>query len=104
MEPGTTGKLSGRAQPVIGTYNGMRSGATNVTVLQIPLTSQLPCFEVLLQADPDNTDDVFVGEAVGDCRIQMEPGDVMVVPINDASKILIRAAAGAQTINWLAMR
>lgn len=86
------------------TYDNMAAGHIEVGVAQVPLVAAtIPCFEVLVQADPDNGFDIYVGDMTYGCHIHMEPGDVIVIPINDVEKVYARSQAGAQTVNWLAM-
>lgn len=80
---------------------GTEQEALTVNTSPTVPTSQ-PCFEVLVQADPDNTAAVFVG-SLGGCYFQLDAGASLTVPINDVGKVYVRAASGVQRVNWLAM-
>lgn len=102
------------------TYDGTYCGFVEVIVeQQVPITFDLPedptpiengvvsvpCWQVLIQADPANTQNVLVGNETHGCYIVLRAGETITIPINDARKIYVRAAAGAgyQRVNWIAM-
>ena len=66
------------------------------------MPTSVPCFEVALQSDPDNTADIYIGNQ-GGCYIQLTPGDVFYIKINDVAKVYARTESGNQRINWFAM-
>jgi len=85
------------------TYDEMRTGTRTVGLQQTALSTSVPCFVVIVQADPGNNQNVVVGNRNGNGPvIVMEPGDTFTLPVNDVSKVYARAVAGAQTVNWLA--
>ena len=59
--------------------------------------------EVKVQADPDNAQDVFVGNANAQ-PYQLNAGDEVQIRINNVAKIYIQAPAGAPVVNWLAWK
>lgn len=100
------------------TYDGTYVGYVDVLATQqVPLTFDLPedptpiengivsvpCWQVLVQADPDNTQNVLIGNETHGCHIVLRAGETITIPINDVIKIYARAAAGTQRINWIAM-
>lgn len=61
----------------------------------------LSCTEVLVQNDPDNTVDVFVGNSTSQ-SVQLRPGESYATLANDVSKVYVKAASGTATVNWQA--
>ena len=55
--------------------------------------------QVLLQADPDNTADIFIGN-LSSQPIQLKPGNTIVVPADDVTDLYVRAGS-TQVLNWL---
>jgi len=86
------------------TYDAMYCGSRDVGTGQVPLQpGSQPCFQVLVQADPQNGNFVSVGNESQGCHVRLAPGVIVVIPINDVSKIFVRAKSGTQTVHWLAM-
>lgn len=67
------------------------------TVTQLP---QQPCRLVILQADPDNVVDIFVGTAAVQ-PIQLVPGASFVLPIVNADQVYHRTATGTAQLDVL---
>ena len=98
------------------TYDGLYTGTKTVAHVQEPLTfdepdyppgtgyKRIPCWQVLVQADPANTANVLVGDEVHGCHIVLTAGASITIPINEVSKIWIRSAdAVMTTVHWMAM-
>lgn len=102
------------------TYDAIYTGIVEVTAAQqVPLTFDLPaevpphdngvlsvpCWQVLVQADPSNADNVVVGDEAHGCFIVLRPGESITIPINDAKKVYVRTAdgGGVSRVNWIAM-
>ena len=99
-----TKQIGGRAQLGGQTYDDMHTGTIVVGVNAVAISAvTVGCFEVLVQADPDNNANVLVGNGKQGCTIVQPAGSVITIPINDVEKIVARAAAGAQRVNWMAM-
>ena len=85
------------------TFSRVRYGTvtvgTDCTQLQ---AASLECFEVLLVASPNNDAVAYVGEMADGCHIPLSAGGDCLVPINDLSKIYLRASSGTQTVHWAA--
>ena len=99
-------KQKGGRAPLGGqTYEGMHTGTIVVTAANAVAISAVTagCFEVLVQADPDNDDNVLIGNNTQGCTIRLTAGSAITIPINDVEKIMARAVAGTQRVNWLAM-
>lgn len=86
------------------TYDEMRTDTVQVGQQQTALSAaSVPCFAVIVQADPGNGQNVVVGNQFNNGPvIVMEAGDTFTLPINDVSKVYARSVAGTQTVNWLA--
>lgn len=96
--------IGGKAQLGGQTYDAMHPGTILVGVNAVAISAvTIGCFEVLVQADPDNGDSVLIGNATQGCTIQLTAGSAITIPINDVEKIMARAVAGSQRVNWLAM-
>ena len=93
------------------TYDDMYSGtvqapaAAQVSLLNdtTVLSNRILCWQVLVQADPDNTANIVVGESLHGCHIVLRAGESISIPINEVGKVQVRAISGTQTANWLAM-
>lgn len=58
------------------------------------------CSEVLLQADPDNTENIRVG-GLNNQMFKLMPGAVMGFPVKDMSYLYVRADGGTQSIHGI---
>ena len=93
------------------TYDDMYSGtvqaltASQVSLLNdtTVLSGRIPCWQVLVQSDPDNTANIVVGESLHGCHVVLLAGQSISIPINEVGKVQVRAVSGTQTVNWLAM-
>ena len=93
------------------TYDDMYSGtaqalvASQVSLLNdtTVLSNRIPCWQVIVQADPDNAANIVVGESLHGCHIVLRAGESISIPVNEVGKIQVRAVAGTQTVNWLAI-
>jgi hypothetical protein len=63
----------------------------------------LPCVEVLVQNRSASAGKVMVGNAAAQ-TIELAPGNGVSLPVDDASKIYVRADGGPATVGWLARR
>lgn len=75
--------------------------AVNVTTTATALSAQA-CKAVLLQADPDNTSDIFVGDATNQ-PIQLLPGQSVSLPVANTNQVYHKTASGTATLNVLAI-
>jgi len=97
--------IGGRAQLGGQTYNDTHTGTILLTTLNAVAISavSVPCFEVLVQADPNNGRNVLIGNSKQGCTIRLTAGSAITIPINDVEKIMARAVFGTQRVNWMAM-
>lgn len=58
--------------------------------------------EVVVQADPDNTENLFIGNSTTR-SIQLNPGAAITLPVRDLSKLYVSSAGGAAVANFLAV-
>jgi hypothetical protein len=73
-------------------------GTTAVQVAAVSTTVR----GVLVQASYANTARGYVGFAASQ-PYELEPGESIGIPIDDVSKVWVRAAAAGQTFNWIAI-
>jgi hypothetical protein len=76
------------------------AGVATLSTSAAAIGSQ-PCSEVLLQSDPDNAVNVFVGSASAQ-PIQLAPGDALVLAVTNINLVYAKSASGTPTLNWLA--
>ena len=97
--------IGGRAQLGGQTYLDTHTGTILLTAANAVAISAVTvsCFEVLVQADPDNGANVVIGNIKQGCTVVMTPGAVITIPISDVEKIVARAISGTQRVNWMAM-
>lgn len=58
--------------------------------------------EVVVQADPDNTENLFIGTATTR-PIQLNPGADITLPVRDLTRLYVSSAAGTANANFLAV-
>lgn len=56
--------------------------------------------ECLIQNDPDNTVDILIGDSSSQV-IQLQPGQSIVIPIQDPNTIWLKSVSGTPTANFL---
>jgi hypothetical protein len=91
--------------PNIMTYDridcGTLTGAATVAPL---LTEDRDCFEVIVQADPDNEVNLSIGSSLAQWYV-LEPGATITIPTRHLNNVYVRFPAGDdQRVNWIAMR
>lgn len=72
---------------------------TNVGVTAAALDA-IVCFNATIQADPDNTVDVFIGDSASQ-PVQLTPGQSVPLPISNLEQVYVKTASGTATVNWL---
>ena len=73
---------------------------TSTTVATVLAT--LACKSVLLQADPDNTVDLFIGDATNQ-PIQLTPGMSLVLPVSNTNLIYHKSASATGVLNVISV-
>lgn len=79
--------------------SGLDGFTASVGTTKIQLESQA-CSEVLIQADPDNTENIRVGGAVNQ-SFKLLPGAVMGFPVKNMSSLYVRSDGGTQAIHGI---
>lgn len=77
----------------------LSDGTVSITTGVTQLSTGLACRLLLIQNDPDNTMDMFVGTS-GTQSIQLVPGQSESLPVSNANQIYLRAASSTGTVNW----
>lgn len=72
-------------------------GTVNVTTTAAALSAQA-CKLALIQADPDNTNDIFVGDATYQVW-QLKPGDSITLPVANTNTVYLKTSTGTATAN-----
>lgn len=75
---------------------------TDVGTTAAALTAGQSCFEVIVQADPDNTVDVFFGTS-GSQPMQLLPGQAVRLKVSNVNLVYVKTASGTATVNWLSV-
>ena len=69
------------------------------TAAPLSATSTL-ILDILIQADPDNSEDVFVGDSTSQ-TIQLRPADAIYLQVNNLNVVYVKTGTGPMTVNWL---
>ncbi len=87
------------------TYDILDCGTLASINTTLPLIAEgRNCLEVIVQADPNNTANVVLGDALVQCYV-LEPGATLTIPIRHINKIFVRFPSDTtQRVNWIAMR
>lgn len=90
--------------PIRLTNERLWDGALTATVTAAPLSIEVrgDVHSILVQADPDNAADVFIGNETSQ-SIQLAAGDTWQADLNSLTKVYVRAAAGTERVNWHAV-
>lgn len=91
----------GAKQSVRATNEAFWDGTLIVGLVAVSLPN-VHSTEVLVQADPDNGGNVFVGTAISQ-SVQLIAGAVETISIDTPSKIYVRGSAVGQRVNWHAV-
>lgn len=91
-------------QPIVETYPGICAGMLVVGLNARPIYT--PCASAddlgatltIVQADPNNTGDVLVGNAFNHVFV-LQPGEMITIPV-DPSIVQVRGSTDGQTVNW----
>lgn len=79
----------------------LTAGTLTTSTTAAALAATLAVTEIMVQNDPDNTIDVFVGNATAQ-PLQLSPGDSLVLAVNDLAKVYVKSASGTPLVNYLA--
>jgi hypothetical protein len=98
LELTATGQVKTVAEPSTTLYCNTK---TDVGVSAAAIASTQACRELVVQADPDNTVDIFIGNATTQ-TIQLKPGVAISIPCSDVALVYAKSASSTGTVNWLA--
>ena len=87
--------------PYVGPPRAGENADVDTTAEQLTATSTLVSY-VAIQADPDNTGDVFVGDSAGQ-YVQLTPGQSIGLAVTNLDTIYVRGSANNQAVNYLAI-
>lgn len=65
--------------------------------------ADIKCVAVILKSDPDNTDDILIGD-VGAQTLQLTPGQSFSFDIRNTIKIWAKAVSGTPVLNYGVLR
>lgn len=66
------------------------------------ISGSLAATNVGVQADPLNTDHIFVGTSTAQV-IRLRPGDSATIPVSNVNQIYAKSQSGSQNLNWIAV-
>ncbi len=96
--PLTDAEIRAAALPVAQVAADLVASATiTATTTPAPLASQ-PCSSLLLQVDPDATEDVFFGSSAAQ-YMQLVPGSSILLRVSNADLIYVKTAANTAVVN-----
>lgn len=75
-------------------------GTANLTTNAAAIATSQAVREVLVQSDPDNTVDIFIGNAAAQ-SIQLKPGQSASLPVSNLAMIYAKSASGTPILNYL---
>jgi len=81
--------------------SGTNGGITGSAVALAAAVDYPNVRQVVVQADPGNTDNLVVGEAGGQ-NFVLTPNNAISIPTSDISDIYVKSAGGTQRVNWIA--
>lgn len=65
--------------------------------------ADIDCIAVLVQSDPNNTEDIFLGDSANQ-HIQLTPGTSLSLDISNTSMLFARAASSSADLNYLVIQ
>lgn len=92
------------APPVVGEEmpsSVLYAGTLTATTTAAPVTVTQACAETVVQADPNNLVDVFVGNSATQ-PVQLVPGGTVTMAVANANLVWVRSASATAVVNWLA--
>jgi len=61
--------------------------------------ADISCVAVIIQSDPDNTDDILIGDT-GAQTLQLTPGQSFAFDIKNTVKVFAKSVTGTPTLNY----
>lgn len=82
----------------------LTAGTTALSTTAVQVSTTTPqTQEVILQNDPDNAVDIFIGDSTSQ-PMQIAPGQSLTLHISGLDQLYAKSASGTPTLNWLARR
>lgn len=88
------------SRPTNDSSDTLYAGTLSTSTVAAALAASQKTREVLVQNDPDNTVDIFVGSSSAQ-PIQLKPGDSLVVPVSNLALLYAKSASGTPVLNYL---
>lgn len=79
-------------------FTGQKTGLTTAPEV---LHATQACREVMVQNDPDNAGNLYVGTSSNQ-YIRLTPGQAVTLPLISLNLIYVRMSTGTGSVNWLA--
>lgn len=76
------------------------AGEANMVVTAAAITVSQECIWVLLQAHPDNTDNILIGNSATQTYVLI-PGGTVTLPVPNVANIIGKSASGTQVLNGI---
>lgn len=73
-------------------------GEANIAVVAAAITVSHECIWALLQAHPDNTANILIGNSASQTHV-LVPGGTITLPVPNVANIIAKSAAGTQVLN-----
>ena len=82
-------------------YSGPITTGTDTSVSTAQaLIADTPCRAVVVQADPENTADVLIGDSAAQ-TLQLQAGQSISLRVRNLDQIFVAGASGTQTVHWI---
>lgn len=82
---------------------GILTGETKTLSGTKAALDDIKCVAVILQSDPDNTDDILIGDT-GAQTLQLAPGDWLSFPIKNTVTIFAKSVSGTPVLAYGVLR
>ena len=79
--------------------NVLYDGTKSIGSTAEELGSDQDVLELMIQADPDNTEDIFVGNATSQ-SVKLKPGQSYEMSMANLNLVYVKADSGTQTVNY----
>lgn len=76
------------------------AGTAALTTVAAAIATTQAINEVVIQSDPDNVVDVFIGNATAQ-PLQLKPGWAITIPVSNLATIYAKTASGTASLNYI---
>lgn len=91
---------AGLPQPGVIPSSVLYAGTLSTSGTAAAIAASQAISEVVIQNDPDNTDDILVGNSTAQ-TIQIKPGNAIVLPVSNLALVYAKSVSGTPTLNYL---